>query len=61
MANNEDSKPAENAAAKPAEDAAAKPAEAKAADQKPADKNSNNRGGDNYSRKVLRATCSCQN
>jgi small subunit ribosomal protein S5 len=55
MANNEDSKPAENAAAKPVENtaakpvenAAAKPAEVKAADQKPGDRNSNNRGGDN--------------
>ena len=47
MANNEDSKPAEDAVAKPAEEAAAKPAEAKAADQTSVDKNSNNRGGDN--------------
>ncbi len=53
MANNEDSKPAETPAAKPAEAKAADTAPAPAAaatpagDQKPADANSNNRGGDN--------------
>ncbi len=48
MANNEDSKPAETPAGKPAEAKAADATPvAPASDQKPADANSNNRGGDN--------------